>query len=75
MQRLTDKWQGLLGNAPQNEASQEREREESERDEHLADEYRNMYWTRVISVGSGEGEAAARWAIVDDVIAALQEIR
>ncbi len=54
MQRLTDMWEGLIGGTTRSENETLRERDRMERIERISEAYKNLYWTRIISLQAND---------------------
>ena len=78
MQRITDLWRNLVRYHPppreENPPEVYEEEEEDEREAEISEAYRNLYWTRLISLQRGQDQRFQRWALAQDIVECLQEI-
>ena len=79
MQGLTEIWQNLFRtrlNEPvrPNQVQDEDEEQRQQRDEEIDESYRNLYWTRLISLQRDADERHERWPLVPDIKEALNDI-
>jgi len=74
MQRLTDFWEGLYGGTTRNANESIRERDRFERIERVSEAFKNLYWTRIISLQADETQRPGKYEMTSDILEALNEI-
>ena len=78
MQRITDLWRNLVRYHPppreEDPPEADDEEDDDEREAEITETYRNLYWTRLISIQRGLEQSFQRWPLAEDILECLQEI-
>ena len=75
MQRITDLWRNLVRyHPPPREENPPAADEGDDREVEISEAYRNLYWTRLISLQRGPDQSFQRWPLAQDIVECLQEI-
>ena len=80
MQRLTDLWQNLVRyrdeDVPDPDAGDSQaDHEQSQLDPDLGEQYKNLYWTRVVTLQGPMDDHAPRMPMATDIMEALEVIQ
>ena len=58
----------------ENPPSADDDDEDDDQEAEILEAYRNLYWTRLISIQRGLNQSFQRWPLAQDIVECLQEI-